>query len=73
MFESVPVDVLRMEQAIESFYLMWRLTGDAKWRERGWAVFVALERHARVGDAYASIKDVHKTPVTHENDMPRCV
>ena len=64
---------LNDKQAIESFYLMWRLTGDVKWRERGWSVFVALERHARVGDAYASIKDVHKTPVTHENDMPRCV
>ena len=46
---------------VESLYVMWRLEPDAsrrnEYRERGWAVFEALERWAKVeaGGAYASL------------------
>ena len=52
---------------------MWRTTGDSKWRDRGWAVFEAIEKHAKVGNAYASIKDVNRVPVIHEDELPRYV
>lgn len=52
---------------------MWRTTGDAKWRDRGWALFESLEKHAKVGSAYASVKDVREVPTRHEDDMPRYV
>ena len=32
---------------MESFYYMWRTTGDEVWRERGWAVFRAIEKEAK--------------------------
>ena len=51
---------------------MWRTTGDAKWRERGWAVFEAIEKHARVKDTYASIQDVTRVPAPQADDQPRC-
>ncbi|KAJ7173562.1 glycoside hydrolase [Mycena filopes] len=57
-------------EAVESFYLMWRTTGDAVWRERGWAVFEAIEKHARLERGYASIMDVDSTPVKHKDEMP---
>ena len=46
---------------VESLYVMWRLEPDVsrrnEYRERGWAVFEALERWAKVeaGGAYASL------------------
>ena len=42
---------------------MYRTTGDVKWRERGWALFDAIERNTRIKDAYASILDVNVLPV----------
>ena len=36
----------RTAQIIESFYILYRTTGAAKWRERGWALFDAVAAHA---------------------------
>lgn len=60
-------------ETIESFYILWRTTGDAKWRDRGWALFDAIEKQTRTKDAYASIRHVNKSPSPREDDMPRCV
>ncbi|EKM55139.1 glycoside hydrolase family 47 protein [Phanerochaete carnosa HHB-10118-sp] len=57
-------------ETIESFYILYRTTGAAKWRERGWAVFDAIERHTRTKNAYASIKDVNAVPAPRDDDMP---
>ena len=64
---------LLRSQTIESFYLMWRTTGDSKWRDRGWALFEAIEKHAKVHLAYASVKNVQQVPAPHEDDLPRYV
>ena len=50
---------------------MWRTTGDVKWRERGYAIFQAIEEHARTEYGYASIQDINKETVTQLDDMPR--
>ncbi|KAJ7034530.1 glycoside hydrolase family 47 protein [Mycena alexandri] len=59
-------------EAVETFYIMWRTTKDVKWRERGWAVFEALERNSRVRYGYTSVRyldeDNHK-PFQFD-DMP---
>ncbi|KAG6909355.1 hypothetical protein DXG01_000955 [Tephrocybe rancida] len=57
-------------QTIESFYILWRTTGEEVWRERGWSVFEAIEKHARTEFGYASIIDVDQVPVNHKNEMP---
>ncbi|KAF7317660.1 alpha-1,2-Mannosidase [Mycena kentingensis (nom. inval.)] len=57
-------------EAIESFYMLWRTTGDEIWRERGWAVFQAIERHARVERGYASLAKVDQVPAKHLDEMP---
>ncbi|SJL03943.1 uncharacterized protein ARMOST_07300 [Armillaria ostoyae] len=57
-------------ETIESLYLMWRVTGDAKWRERGWRIFEAIERHTKTPYGYASIKSVEAIPPPKDDDMP---
>ncbi|TDL21105.1 seven-hairpin glycosidase [Rickenella mellea] len=57
-------------ETIESMYIMWRLTGNAKWRERGWKVFEALEKEAKVGNGYAVLASVLKSPAKLQDSMP---
>ncbi|KAF9809117.1 hypothetical protein IEO21_07552 [Rhodonia placenta] len=58
-------------EAVESFYIMWRTTGDEVWRERGWAVFQAIEREAKTDSGYASLLSVDESPASLKNEMPR--
>ena len=57
---------------MEALFVLWKTMGDAKWRERGWEIFQALERHARVQNGYASVHDVNQLPAMPNDDMPRC-
>ncbi|KAF4586522.1 hypothetical protein EYR38_010801 [Pleurotus pulmonarius] len=66
---SSSVYLLRPE-TIESMYLMWKTTGDVCWRERGWAVYEALEKHTRVEHGYAIIRNVDQVPAETSDDMP---
>ncbi|KAL8822876.1 MAG: hypothetical protein Q9191_006398 [Dirinaria sp. TL-2023a] len=52
-------------EAIESVFIMWRITGDNYWRKKGWQMFEAVHK-ATVADYGASaIMDVtSETPVT---------
>jgi mannosyl-oligosaccharide alpha-1,2-mannosidase len=38
---------------------LWRLTKDKKYREWGWEVVQALEKHCRVDGGYTGIKNVY--------------
>ena len=60
-------------QTVESFYIMWRTTGDEVWRERGWAVFQAIEREAKTKSGYTSLLNVEKSHGNVKDEMPRCV
>ncbi|KIK61668.1 glycoside hydrolase family 47 protein [Collybiopsis luxurians FD-317 M1] len=59
-------------EALESFYILWRTTGNPVWRERGWSVFQSIQKHAKTELGYASIMDVDsssdKIPV--KDEMP---
>lgn len=57
-------------ETIESFYVLWRTTGEPRWRERGWALFDAIEKHTRTKDAYASVLNVNRIPAPRDDDMP---
>jgi mannosyl-oligosaccharide alpha-1,2-mannosidase len=58
-------------ETVESFFMLWKITGDVRWRERGWAVFEAIERAAKVAGGYASLSDVRKENPVPMNEMPR--
>lgn len=50
---------------------MWKTTGDVKWRERGYAIFEAIEKHSRTEYGYASVGSVGYPPYSKIDDMPR--
>ncbi|KAF9218503.1 seven-hairpin glycosidase [Gyrodon lividus] len=63
------VYLLRPE-TVESFYLLWRTTGDERWRDRGWEVFQAINNHTRTTYGFASIRDVNTVPTIKKDEMP---
>lgn len=52
-------------------YILWKTTGNPKWRERGWEIFKALEREAKLASGYASLRSVLKSPAPLKDEMPR--
>ncbi|KAF4698237.1 WD repeat domain 65 [Perkinsus olseni] len=53
-------NLLRPE-AIEALWYMWRATGDWYYREAGWRMARALERHTRTPYGYSSLGNVRKS------------
>lgn len=47
MRSGVHAYLLRPE-AVEAFFVMWRITGDPRYREYGWGVFTAIEYWCKV-------------------------
>ncbi|TIB62324.1 hypothetical protein E3P77_03851 [Wallemia ichthyophaga] len=61
--------ILRPE-TVESIFIAFRLSGNNKYREWGWSIFESIEKHAKINSGgYASIMNVNKVPVDHEDKM----
>lgn len=45
-------------EAIESVFYMYRITGDMKWREKGWRMFQATESATKTTNGSSAIEDV---------------
>lgn len=61
--------ILRPE-TVESLFLAFRLTGDQRYREWGWSIFQAIEKHCRVpSGGYAAILNVDEVPARQEDKM----
>ncbi|XP_022117945.2 mannosyl-oligosaccharide alpha-1,2-mannosidase IA isoform X1 [Pieris rapae] len=51
-------------ETFESYFIMWRLTKEQKYRDWAWEAVQALEKHCRVEGGYTGIVNVyHSTPV----------
>lgn len=62
-------NILRPE-TVESLMLAYRSTGDERYREWGWKIFQAFQKHCRVATGgYAIIKDVRVLPAEQEDRM----
>ncbi|KAF2077593.1 hypothetical protein CYY_001133 [Polysphondylium violaceum] len=55
--QSVPGYFLRPE-AVESIFILYRLTGDVKYQEWAWKIFEAIEKHCKTEGGYAGLKSV---------------
>jgi mannosyl-oligosaccharide alpha-1,2-mannosidase len=68
-----PLDAhnLQRPETAESLLVMWRITGDPMYREWGWKIFKAFQRHARVGGGggYTSLDDVNAIPSPKRDNM----
>lgn len=60
--------ILRPE-AIESVFIMFRITGDEYWRERAWEMFTAIEKHTRTPLGNSAINDVTSEAPLYTNKM----
>lgn len=60
--------ILRPE-AIESVFILYRLTGDPALPEAAWRMFTAIEKHTRTEIASAAIKDVTLEDPPKDNRM----
>ncbi|KAI0396164.1 glycoside hydrolase family 47 protein [Xylariaceae sp. FL0594] len=56
-------------EAIESVFYMYRLTGDAKWMDKAWDMFQAIEKHTRTAYAAAALRDVTMTKPEQVDSM----
>ena len=58
--------ILRPE-VIESYFVLWRLTHDVRYRQWGWEAVQALEKHCRVDGGYTGIKNVYSDEPTQDD------
>ncbi|KLJ10249.1 hypothetical protein EMPG_14362 [Blastomyces silverae] len=65
---SVRKYILRPE-AIESVFIMYRITGDNSWRQKGWKMFQAVEAATRTDLGNSAIKDVTSRVPLFLNEM----
>ncbi|KAF8808192.1 glycoside hydrolase family 47 protein [Phlegmacium glaucopus] len=57
-------------ETVESLFIAYRLTGDQLYRDHGWRIFQAIEKHCRVeSGGYASIINVDESPARQEDKM----
>lgn len=57
-------------ETVESLFIAYRLTGDQMYRDYGWQIFQAIEKHCKVETGgYVSVLNVDELPVTHEDKM----
>ena len=66
MQAGAPYNILRPE-TVESLMLLWRLTKKEKYRDWGWSIFQAFERHCRTDAGYAGLKDVRRVPAPKDD------
>ena len=50
--------ILRPE-TVESYFYMWRMTKNQKYRDWAWEFVLALEKHCKSKYGYAGLKDVN--------------
>lgn len=58
--------ILRPE-VVESYFVLWRLTHDPRYRQWGWEAVQALEKHCKVDGGYTGIKNVYSDEPTQDD------
>lgn len=56
-------------ETLESFFYLWRLTKDPKWRQEGFAIISAMNKHCRTDIGYSPLQDVTQVPPTKRDKV----
>eukprot|EP01137_Pigoraptor_chileana_P008823 Opistho-2@56188 len=70
--EVHPADThnLLRPETVESLFMLYRITGDNRYREYGWEIFQAFERYCRVPTGgYTTLQDVTRDPPPQRDKM----
>lgn len=74
-FRFIPRTAFRIDtfivQTVESLYILWKTTGNVKWRQWGWAIFQAIDKQTKTESGFAFVKHVDKLPPPLGDAMPR--
>ena len=55
-------------EAIESMFIMWRITHDERYRQMAWRLFTSIEKHCRIASGgYSGVKDVRQAHLVHDD------
>ncbi|GLA59249.1 mannosyl-oligosaccharide alpha-1,2-mannosidase [Aspergillus tubingensis] len=67
----IDADNLQRPETVESLFLMYRVTKDPIYRQWGWEIFKAFQKHTRVkdGQGYTSLNDVTIVPPKRRDNM----
>ena len=63
--------LISLDKTVESLFYLWKTTGEERWRERGWEIFLAIEERCKTEFGYANVASVDDEPFRNDNDMPR--
>merc|ERR1711988_455817 len=67
--DSRAVHNLLRPEAIEAIFYLWRFTKDPMYREWGWRMFLAFEKHCRVPNGgHVGIRDVTRAERPVQDD-----
>jgi len=58
--------ILRPE-VVESYFVLWRMTHEEKYRDWAWEAVEAIEKNCRCGVGYCGIRDVDSETPSHDN------
>lgn len=58
--------ILRPE-VVETYFVMWRLTKDPKYRQWGWEAVQAIEKNCQVANGFSGIRDVYASSPTRDD------
>ena len=61
--------ILRPE-VVETYFYLWRLTHNQKYRDWAWDAAKAIETHCRTDSGYSGIKDVYQTNPLKDDAQP---
>jgi mannosyl-oligosaccharide alpha-1,2-mannosidase len=56
-------------EAIESVFILYRITGEEFWYQTGWDMFQAIQRYTKVPIAHSAIDDVTSSAPAKANEM----
>ncbi|GAA5898592.1 hypothetical protein JCM6882_000874 [Rhodosporidiobolus microsporus] len=56
-------------ETIESVFYMYRITGDRKWQDVGWTMFVNWVKHAITESGFATIRNINSLPAQQDDSM----
>ena len=72
--DDVKVLILKNEynlrpETIESIYWMWKFTGDQKYRDMAWTIFLSINRTCRVKYGFTSLTNLEKKNPDYKDEM----
>ena len=50
---------LQRPEVVESLFYLWRATHEPVWRQNGWDILQAIEKHCKVDGGYVGVRDVN--------------